>query len=250
MYEVPPYYNFIDGLWVPTEEGLHERVSEACHRVGIPYGMYFCVNSFFPFTGIREWGLAQGYGLGGEQCFCPAEPTYREAILARILDCAERYKLGAITFDMMWQGNGFGCRNTGHDHLVEESDPHGRYGTEAVVEMHLDMFARLRRINPDIVISIMSYDCWGSPWWLEQGDNIHAVLDDTPPSLNSVSPRFRDHLIECRDEQLYDLHRVRRRAIPVGNDTASEGSGARVGSFMPATQLNNDRVLSRRIRYR
>ncbi len=210
-----------EGLWQPTEADVHERMSAECRAAGIPYGMYFNANSFLPFDNTKEWGERQGFGFADETSYCLAEPRYRQAITERVVDCVERYQLGVVTFDMMWQGNGFGCAVEGHGHLVDaERDPIGRFGTEAVIEAHLDLFAKLRRVNPDIIVSMMTYDCWGSPWWLPYADVVHSVASDTQVSHATISPRFRDHLIAARDEQLYDMYVVRNRKLPMwGNDS-------------------------------
>ena len=210
-----------EGLWQAAEAEGHERMSADCQAAGIPYGMYFCANSFLPFANTKEWGKQQGFGFAADSCYCLAEPTYQKAITDRVLDAVERYKLGVVTFDMMWQGNGFGCRVEGHDHLVDPvRDPVGRFGTEAVIEAHLELLAGIRAINPEIIVSMMTYNWWGSPWWLPYVDVMHSVSGDTPASQTTRSPRFRDHLIAARDEQLYDMYVTRNRKLPMwGNDS-------------------------------
>ncbi|MBI4557493.1 MAG: NPCBM/NEW2 domain-containing protein [Candidatus Hydrogenedentes bacterium] len=202
-----------DNLFVPNEPEIWDRTAEALKPLGIPLGIWWSFSCIFD-TPTHAWGITQGYELQHDHAYCLAGPKYFAAIKSRLEEVVSKYGVGAINFDGMYWGQGFGCNTEGHGHLIGEGSEAGVYATDRVVENKLKIFEALRRINPNIVLDLFVCNEWASPWWLTQLDGVHTVAGDTL-GCDIPSPWLRDELITVRDIQVFDEHRNLRRQFPL-----------------------------------
>ena len=140
-------------------------------------------------------------------------PVYFTAIKARLEDIVRTYGMNSINFDGMYWGQGFGCNQPGHGHLVGQGAEVGVYATERVAETNSLSSSRCA-INPKIVLDLFVCNEWASPWWLMQLDGVHTVAGDTL-GCDIPSPWLRDELITVRDIQVFDEHRRLQRQFPL-----------------------------------
>ncbi len=202
-----------EGLYIPSEEGIWEKTKAKLEDSGTELGFWTSFSCIYDnFT--QPWGVKQGYGLQHGHAYCLAEPTYRAAITTRLLEIVNKYDMKVISFDGMHLKQGYGCNIDGHGHLVGEGDDAGRYGTEAVADAELDIFEKLRIIQPEINFDFFVCGEWASPWWLTQMDGVHTVPGDTV-GCDFPSPALRDELITARDIQAYDLYKKRGVPFPM-----------------------------------
>ncbi len=202
-----------DGLFVPREDNIWDKTNEALKAINTPLG-FWC--SFSPIydTPTHAWGKTQGYELQHESSYCLAGPIYFSAIKKRLEDIVRKYRIGSINYDGMYWGQGFGCNQPGHGHLVGTGSEAGVYSLERVAENQLDIFHSLRAINPDILLDLFVCQEWASPWWLREVDGIHTVPGDTA-AAGIASPWLRDELITVRDIQVFYEHERRNRQFPL-----------------------------------
>jgi len=202
-----------DALFVPNEADIWDETREALEGLDTPLGFWTSFSPIFD-TPTHEWGRTQAYELQHDASYCLAGPVYYRAIRSRLEDIVRTYGMNAINFDGMYWGQGFGCNEPGHGHLVGTGDEKGVYATERVVENKLAIFESLRRINPVIVLDLFVCNEWASPWWLMRLDGVHSVAGDTL-GCDIPSPWLRDELITVRDIQVFEEHRRTRRQFPL-----------------------------------
>ncbi|MCL4694872.1 MAG: NPCBM/NEW2 domain-containing protein, partial [Candidatus Hydrogenedentes bacterium] len=202
-----------DALFVPNEEDIWDQTREALQGLDTPLGFWTSFSPIFD-TPTHEWGRTQGYELQHDSSYCLAGPVYYQAIRSRLEDIVSTYKMNTINFDGMYWGQGFGCNEPGHGHLVGVGSEKGAYATERIVENKVAIFESLRRINPGIVLDLFVCNEWASPWWLMQLDGVHSVAGDTL-GCDIPSPWLRDELITVRDIQVFEEHRRLRRQFPL-----------------------------------
>ncbi len=202
-----------DALFVPNEADIWDKTREALRGLDTPLGFWTSFSPIFD-TPTHAWGKTQGYELQHDKSYCLAGPVYYQAIRARLEDIVRTYGMNTINFDGMFWGQGFGCNQPGHGHLVGIGDEQGVYSTERVVENKLAIFESLRQINPGIVLDLFVCNEWASPWWLTELDGVHSVAGDTL-GCDIPSPWLRDELITVRDIQVFNEHRRQRRQFPL-----------------------------------
>lgn len=204
-----------DALFVPNEEVIWDKTRDALKAKGVdtPLGFWTSFSPIFD-TPTHAWGRTQGFELQHDASYCLAGPTYFAAIRNRLKNLVQTYGMNTINFDGMYWGQGFGCNQSGHGHLVGVGDEAGVYATERVAENKLDIFHELRQINPGIVLDLFVCNEWASPWWLTELDGVHTVAGDTL-GCDIPSPWLRDELITVRDVQVFDEHRHLRRQFPL-----------------------------------
>jgi hypothetical protein len=202
-----------DALFVPNEANIWDRTQEALQGLDTPLGFWTSFSPIFD-TPTHEWGRTQGYELQHDASYCLAGPVYYPAIRSRLEDIVRTYGMNTINFDGMYWGQGFGCNEAGHGHLLGDGTESGVYATERIVENKLAIFESLRRINPGIVLDLFVCNEWASPWWLMQLDGVHSVAGDTL-GCDIPSPWLRDELITVRDIQVFEEHRRLRRQFPL-----------------------------------
>jgi hypothetical protein len=129
-------------------------------------------------------------------------------------DIVREHNMASVNFDGMYWGQGVGCNEPGHGHLVGKGDEAGVFSTERVVENELAIYESLREINPEILIDFFVCAEWASPWWLVQVDGVHTVVGDTV-AAGIPSPWVRDELITVRDIQVFEEHRRVERQFPL-----------------------------------
>ncbi|NOY79835.1 MAG: hypothetical protein GXP31_02400 [Kiritimatiellaeota bacterium] len=202
-----------DGLFVPWEKDLWPRSRAALEGTGTHLGFWTSFSCIY-CTPTQAWGRTQGFALQNPHAYCLAQEKYARAIEQRLVKIVTRYDMHSINFDGMHWGQGFGCNQSGHGHLVGESDEAGVYGTDAVVRRELRIFRRLRRLKPTICLDLFVCGEWASPWWLQFVDGVHTVPGDTV-AAGIPSPWLRDELITVRDMQVWSEHRRHRRQFPL-----------------------------------
>jgi hypothetical protein len=202
-----------DGLFVPREADIWDVTREALKEVDTPLGFWTSFSPIFD-TPTHEWGKTQDFELQHDSSYCLAGPVYNAAIKSRLEEIVGSYGMNSINFDGMYWGQGFGCNEPGHGHLVGEGKEAGVYSTERVVENKLAIFDSLREINPEIILDLFVCNEWASPWWLTELDGVHTVAGDTL-GCDIPSPWLRDELITVRDIQVFDEHRRLQRKFPL-----------------------------------
>ena len=202
-----------DALFVPNEPDIWRETRAALKPIDTPLGMWTSFSCIFD-TPTHAWGKTQGYELQHDASYCLAGPVYYAAIKKRLEDLVAEYGMNTINFDGMYWGQGFGCNQPGHGHLVGEGTEAGAYATERVVENKLKIFQSLREINPKIVLDLFVCNEWASPWWLMTLDGVHTVAGDTL-GCDIPSPWLRDELITVRDIQVWQEHRGLERQFPL-----------------------------------
>lgn len=202
-----------DALFAPNEADIWDKTREALRPIDTPLGFWTSFSPIFD-TPTHAWGKTQGFELQHDASYCLAGPKYYAAIRERLEEIVRTYGMNTINFDGMYWGQGFGCNQPGHGHLVGEGPEAGVYALERVVENKLAIFESLRRINPAIVLDLFVCGEWASPWWLSQLDGVHTVAGDTL-GCDIPSPWLRDELITVRDIQVFDEHRRGNRQFPL-----------------------------------
>ena len=202
-----------DALFVPNEPDIWDKTREALKPIDTPLGFWTSFSPIFD-TPTHAWGRTQGFELQHDAAYCLAGPVYFQAIKKRLEDIVRTYGMNTINFDGMYWGQGFGCNQPGHGHLVGQGSEAGVYATERVAENKLTIFQSLRAINPKIVLDLFVCNEWASPWWLMQLDGVHTVAGDTL-GCDIPSPWLRDELITVRDIQVFDEHRRLQRQFPL-----------------------------------
>lgn len=202
-----------DALFVPNEPDIWKVTREALRPIDTPLGFWTSFSPIFD-TPTHAWGKTQGYELQHDASYCLAGPTYYNAIRARLEDIVRTNGMNTINFDGMYWGQGFGCNQPGHGHLVGAGSEAGVYALEKVVENKMAIFESLRSINPRIVLDLFVCGEWASPWWLTQLDGVHTVAGDTL-GCEIPSPWLRDELITVRDIQVFDEHQRQNRQFPL-----------------------------------
>ncbi len=202
-----------DALFVPNEPDIWDKTREALKPIDTPLGFWTSFSPIFD-TPTHAWGRTQDFELQHDAAYCLAGPVYFAAIKKRIEDIVRTHGMNTINFDGMYWGQGFGCNQPGHGHLVGVGAEAGVYATERVAENKIAIFESLRAINPKIVLDLFVCNEWASPWWLAQLDGVHTVAGDTL-GCDIPSPWLRDELITVRDIQVFDEHRRLRRQFPL-----------------------------------
>ncbi len=231
-----------DALFEPQEPEVWPRSREALAPLGTPLGFWTSFSCIFDVP-THAWGRTQGFGLQHDQAYCLAEPTYFEAISDRLAEIVSRFGMMSINFDGMYPGQGFGCNQPGHGHLVGVGDEAGVYGTYAVAVNQMRVFKRLRALQPGMILDLFICAEWASPWWLTVLDGVHTVPGDTVAS-ELPSPWLRDALITVRDEQVFDLLRRQRRQFPLwGMDLY--GNQVRADHLIDGIELSGEAMAAR-----
>lgn len=210
-YDVPFYRN--DGLFVPMEPDTWKKTSDALASIGTDVGFWASFSCIYT-SSTHDWGKTQGYELQHNRAYCLAGPIYYAAIKKRMEDIVREHNMASVNFDGMYWGQGVGCNEPGHGHLVGKGDEAGVFSTERVVENELAIYESLREINPEILIDFFVCAEWASPWWLVQVDGVHTVVGDTV-AAGIPSPWVRDELITVRDIQVFEEHRRVERQFPL-----------------------------------
>ncbi len=210
-YDVPFYRT--DGLFVPVEPDTWQQTRDALAPLGTRAGFWTSFSCIYTAS-THDWGKTQGYELQHDRAYCLAGPKYYAAIKKRLEEIVRKYEMASINFDGMYWGQGLGCNQPGHGHLVGEGHEAGVFATERVVENKFAIFESLRQIQPDVVFDLFVCAEWASPWWLIHVDGVHSVVGDTLPA-GIPSPWVRDELITVRDIQAFQEHRRVRRQFPL-----------------------------------
>lgn len=210
-YDVPFYRN--DGLFVPMEPDTWKKTSDALASIGTDVGFWASFSCIYT-SSTHDWGKTQGYELQHNRAYCLAGPIYYAAIKKRMEDIVREHNMASVNFDGMYWGQGVGCNEPGHGHLVGKGDEAGVFSTERVVENQFAIYESLREINPEILIDFFVCAEWASPWWLTQVDGVHTVVGDTV-AAGIPSPWVRDELITARDIQVFEEHRRVERQFPL-----------------------------------
>ncbi len=210
-YDVPFYRN--DGLFVPMEPDTWKKTSDALASIGTDVGFWASFSCIYT-SSTHDWGKTQGYELQHNRAYCLAGPIYYAAIKKRMEDIVREHNMASVNFDGMYWGQGVGCNEPGHGHLVGKGDEAGVFSTERVVENQFAIYESLREINPEILIDFFVCAEWASPWWLVQVDGVHTVVGDTV-AAGIPSPWVRDELITVRDIQVFEEHRRVERQFPL-----------------------------------
>ena len=207
-----PFYR-TEGHFVPVESDTWQEIRDAVEPLGTKLGFWMSFSCIYTAS-THDWGKTQGHELQHERSYCLAGPNYYAAIKKRMEDIVRDYDMGSITMDGMYWGQGAGCNEPGHGHLVAEGEEQGLYGTERVVENMLAILESLREIQSDILVGFDVCSEWASPWWLTQVDGVHTVVGDTV-AAGIASPWVRDELITVRDIQVFEEHRRVKRQFPL-----------------------------------
>ena len=210
-YDVPFYR--ADGLFVPVEPDTWERTRAALAPLGTRAGFWTSFSCIYTAS-THDWGKTQGYELQHRRAYCLAGPKYYAAIKKRLEDIVRKYEMASINFDGMYWGQGLGCNQPGHGHLVGKGREQGVFATERVVENEFAIFESLRGIQSDILFDLFVCGEWASPWWLIHLNGVHSVHGDTV-AAGIPSPWVRDELITVRDIQVFEEHRRLQRQFPL-----------------------------------
>ncbi len=163
-------------------------------------------------TGLdTKWMAEQGYemsngpfqDIGGY--YCIAAPKYN-ALIRECLPLLFRDTNGSYYKHDFQQTQ---CSAEGHGHL-----PTTRHGFEANLDATLEILDYERRLKPDIVQDIHSYN-WMSPWWLMHSSYLYMGVSDAISIQCWPQPSIREQEMDGRDDHFFKISRKWRNQVPM-----------------------------------
>lgn len=141
---------------------------------------------------------------------CLSAPRYNRAIRRVMRRHAQRFRVASYKMDFEF----FGCEAEGHGHL-----PGLLHGFEANVDALIEILRELALLKPDLILTPTS-GMWSSPWWLRYANMLWPQgMDDFDYDRHPVSVSARDWELTYRDENLYQLLRVKKCKFPFSGIT-------------------------------
>ncbi len=198
-------------LWQFDREKFPDGIApvlRAAQEIGAAPGMWFSPAGGYPTRKYaRMFGtLGQGYEknyLAANMIyagFCPAGQKYHQAFKQRIVD---QTKAGVAYYKL--DNIGATCVIPWHHH------PTGKYSKTAITDALIDTMNTAHALNPDAYFNI-TVGTWLSPFWLLYADCVWMGGMDYgfsgPGSL-------REKNITYKDQNLYDIYRVRDTQFPI-----------------------------------
>ena len=166
----------------------------ALEQMGGHVGLWISPSSLYPFALDNGWLESAGYevtplrGFGANACLAKGG-RYQRDFAKAALDYAREARLAHMKFD----GYIARCDVAGHGHKT------GLDSCLPLAEGLMEVFDRLRALNPDIALEPTCFGYQPSPWWLMHVPYIIGPFGDDSPYGRCPAPDYLESMTTARE---------------------------------------------------